>query len=304
MAQKLRTIPQSNPAQSYEEAIERLAAWQAQEPADVNPQTPMRWLVHGQRVERAIVLLHGLTATPYQFYPLGEAFFEQGYNVFIPRFPAHALLDRLTGAPASLKAEQLVETVCRALDIARGLGDKVCVAGLSMGAVTTSWAAQHRSDVDLAMIISPAFAVQMIPLNLTSLASSGLILAPNFYRWWDKELKDEPRPPLNNYPRLATRALAQVIRLGLLVQAQARKKPPAARQVTMVLNPCDPSVDNRAAEALVTSWQHAGARNVTIYTFDQSLQLGHDLISADHPQQKINLVHPVLVELMNGARPT
>ncbi len=298
MARKLRTIPQPNPARSYAEAIERLEAWQAQEPPDVNPHTPMRWLVHGQRTARAAVLLHGLTATPYQFYPLGEALFNQGYNIVIPRFPAHALQDRMTDAPACLTAEQMVETACRALDIAHGLGDKVSVAGLSMGGVTTSWAAQHRSDVDHAMIISPAYAVQMIPLRLTPLATSGLLLVPNFYRWWDKVLKDELRPPLNNYPRLATHALAQVMRLGLLVRAESRHKPPAAGWVTMVLNPCDPSVDNRAAESLVASWEQAGAENVTRYAFDEFCQLGHDLVSADHPQQNVELVLPILVGLL------
>jgi len=302
MARKLHTIPQPNPAHSYSEAIERLEAWQAQEPGDVNPQAPMRWLVHGQRTAQVVVLLHGLTATPYQFYPLGEALFERGYNVVIPRFPAHALQDRMTEAPAHLTAEQMVETACRALDIAHGLGDMVSVAGLSMGGVTTSWAAQYRPDVDHAMIISPAFAIQLIPIGLTPVAVSCILAVPNFFKWWDPVLKDTPMPPLNNYPRLATRALAQVMRLGLLVQAEARRRSPAARQVTMVLNPCDPSVDNRAAEAMLASWGYSGAKNVNVYYFDQSLELAHDLVSEDTPSQKIDVVHPILVGLMDGLK--
>jgi alpha-beta hydrolase superfamily lysophospholipase len=303
MARKLHTIPQPNPARSYSEAIERLAAWQAQEPADVNPQAAMRWLVHGRRTEQAIVLLHGLTATPYQFYPLGEAFFQQGYNVFIPRFPYHALQDRLTETIASLKAEQLVEVLCRALDIAQGLGEKVGVAGLSMGGVVTSWAAQYRPDVDRAIIISPAFAVQIIPIGLTPAAVSCILAVPNFFKWWDPALKDTPVPPLNNYPWLSSHALAQVMRLGLLVQAEAKHKLPAASKVLMVTNHNDASVDNRAAETLVASWMQAGAGNVSPYSFEKSLELDHDLISADHPKQKVDVVHPVLVRLMNGARP-
>jgi esterase/lipase len=303
MARKLHTIPQPNPARSYSEAIERLEAWQAQEPADVNPQAAMRWIVHEQRAEQAIVLLHGLTATPYQFYPLGEAFFKQGYNVFIPRFPYHALQDHLTETIASLKAEQLVEILCRALDIAQGLGEKVGVAGLSMGGVVTSWASQYRPDVDRAMIISPAFAVQIIPIGLTPAAVSCILAVPNFFRWWDPVLKDTPVPPLNNYPWLSSHALAQTMRLGQLVQAEARRKPPVVSKVVMVTNQNDASVDNRAAEALVTSWQQAGANNLSTYSFDKSLELDHDLISADHPKQKVDVVHPVLLGLMNGAKP-
>ncbi len=299
MARKLRTIPQPNPARSYAEAIERLEAWQAQEPGDVNPQASMRWLVHGQRVEQAIVLLHGLTATPYQFYPLGESLFEQGYSVIIPRFPYHALQDRMTETIASLKAEQLVETLCRALDIAQGMGEKVSVAGLSMGGVVTSWAAQNRPDVDSAMIISPAFAIQLIPISLTPVAVSCILTVPNFFRWWDPVLKDTPVPPLNNYPQLSSHALAQVMRLGLLVQAEARHKPPVAGKVVVVTNQKDASVDNRAPEALVASWRQSGANKLSTYSFDKSLELDHDLISTDSPKQKVDVVHPVLVRLLN-----
>jgi alpha-beta hydrolase superfamily lysophospholipase len=300
MARKLQTIPQPNPAGSYAEAIERLEAWQSQEPADCNPGALMRWMVHGQRTAHAIVLLHGLTATPYQFYPLGEAFFRQGYNVFIPRFPTHALQNRLTDTPSHLAAEQLVETVCRALDIAHGLGEQVSLAGLSMGGVITAWAAQYRPDVARAMIISPAFAVLAIPLRLTPALVSGVLLIPNFFKWWDPELKTDVVGPPNNYPRLASHALAHTMRLGLLVRAAARQKPPVAGQVIMVTNPNDASVDNRAADELVASWRSAGARNVSTYAFDKSLQLDHDLISADHPLQKVDIVHPILVDLMTG----
>ena len=298
MARKLKTIPQPAPTGSYAEALERLEAWQAQEPADVNPNAPMHWMVHGERRENAIVLLHGLTATPYQFYPLGEAYYQRGYNVFILRFPAHALQYRMTSELASLTAEQLVETLYRALDIAHGLGEKVSVAGLSMGGVVTSWAAQFRPDVEKAMIISPALAVQAVPLRLTPLASQGVLLLPNFYKWWDPVRKADPAPPWNNYPRLSTHALAQVMRLGLLVQAEAKRTPPVARQVIMVTNSCDTSVDNRAADELVRRWQIAGAQNVQTYCFGLNHQLDHDLISVDHPMQNIELVHPVLVDLI------
>jgi hypothetical protein len=68
----------------------------------------------------------------------------------------------------------------------------------------------------------------------------------------------------------------------------------------MVLNENDASVDNRAAEVLAANWQKQGAREVTTYTFARSYELDHDLISQDHPKQKVDLVHPVLLQLMNG----
>jgi carboxylesterase len=111
-------------------------------------------------------------------------------------------------------------------------------------------------------------------------------------------------PPLNNYPWLSSHALAQVMRLGLLVQAEARHKPPVAGKVVVVTNQNDASVDNRASEALVASWRQSGAKTLSTYSFDKSLELDHDLISADSPKQKVDVVHPVLVGLMDGLKPT
>jgi carboxylesterase len=150
------------------------------------------------------------------------------------------------------------------------------------------------------MIISPAFAVPIIPIGLTPAAVACILAVPNFFKWWDPELKDAPAPPLNNYPWLSSHALAQVMRLGQLVQSAARHAPPAAGKVVMVLNENDASVDNRAAEVLAANWQKQGAREVTTYTFERSYELDHDLISQDHPKQKVDIVHPVLVQLMNG----
>jgi hypothetical protein len=124
---------------------------------------------------------------------------------------------------------------------------------------------------------------------------------PNFFRWWDPVLKDTPIPPLNNYPWLSSHALTQVMRLGLLVQAEARHKPPVANKVVVVTNQNDASVDNQAPEALVVNWRQAGAVNLSTYSFDKSLELDHDLISADSPKQKVDVVHPVLVRLLNEA---
>jgi len=43
------------------------------------------------------------------------------------------------------------------VDIAQRLGEQVVMLGISAGGVATAWAAQNRSDIDLAVIISPVF---------------------------------------------------------------------------------------------------------------------------------------------------
>lgn len=117
-------------------------------------------MTHGQPVERVIVLVHGYTNCPQQFHELGQRFYYLGYNVLIAPLPYHGLADRLTDEQAELKAEELVAYADEVVDIAHGLGKRVIMAGISGGGVTTAWAAQNRSDLDLAVIISPAFGYQ------------------------------------------------------------------------------------------------------------------------------------------------
>ncbi|HSB66655.1 MAG TPA: alpha/beta fold hydrolase, partial [Anaerolineales bacterium] len=153
---KLTSHPR--PVANYEEALRRIVAIQAEQVSALNPACVMQFMTHGQMAERAIVFAHGFTNCTKQFQILGEAFYQSGYNVLIPLLPYHGLADRMTTEQRRLSVKELVEYADTIVDIARGLGKQVVVVGLSGGGVITAWAAQHRSDLDLAVLISPAFS--------------------------------------------------------------------------------------------------------------------------------------------------
>jgi len=285
----------------HDQALERLQAWQDQDPQGVNPQARMRWLTHGKKVDKAIVFLHGMTSSPRQFYQLGEAFYDSGCNVLIPRFPGHGLLDRMTPALASLTPDQLLATTNRALDLAHGLGERVSVAGLSMGGVLTGWAAQNRGNIQLAAMISPFMAAKVVPLRLTPLVARAALRLPNWFRWWDAQAKDEPRPPLHSYPRVPSRLLAITLRMGEKLRRQARRSPPLAHTVWVFTNPTDQSLNNQPALWLVENWRRAGAQNIHSYEFDAALKLPHNIIDPEIPEGRVEVVHPILLErLLDG----
>jgi esterase/lipase len=286
------------PASSYAEALDRLAVWQAKDTPEVQPVCHLQLLTHGHKVERAIVFFHGYTSCPHQFYPLGKLFHRRGYNVLIPRFPYHGLADVMTPTQAFLTAGTLTGLADEAIDITRGLGERISVMGLSMGGVVTAWVAQNRGDVDRAMIISPVFGVLAVPMRLTPLIVWMYMHLPNRFRWWDPNLKAKvPRPPYV-YPRLATRTLSHILHLGFAVRAQARHNKPAARSVLMVTNANDLAVDNRAAAELAANWRRSGAANLHTCEFDARQQLNHDLIDPLQVGAKTGLVYPVLLDLM------
>jgi carboxylesterase len=67
----------------------------------------------------------------------------------------------------------------------------------------------------------------------------------------------------------------------------------------MVTNAVDMSVDNRICDRLVAHWRAQGT-NVTTYLFPKELKLIHDCIDPQQPQQQIDTVYPVLIELIEA----
>jgi alpha-beta hydrolase superfamily lysophospholipase len=287
------------PAASYDEAAQRVSALQAQEGEGCLAAGRTRLLTHGARTARAVVLVHGYTACVEQFVPLGQQFFDRGCNVLIARLPHHGRADRLTDEHGQLTAEELAAYADEVVDIAAGLGERVCMAGLSCGGVTTAWAAQNRADVDRALVISPAVGFRQVPRAVTVPLMNVVRLLPDAFAWWEPELKEKSGLP-GSYPRYSRRALAETLRLGFATLRCAGQRPAAAASIVMVTNAHDDRVDNAAAARLVAAWRAGGTRNVSQYEFPAGLQVGHDLIDPQQPDARPEVVFPKLVELMLG----
>ena len=282
----------------YSEGMRILSGLKDLDGPNVNPACETRVYTHGHRTERALVLLHGFTNCPQQFDAMGRQFHELGWNVVIPRYPQHGDSDRLTTSIAALRAEHLVTLANRAADGAAGLGEHVTVAGLSLGGVLSGHLAQTRDDIGRAVLIAPMFGLRPIPgpalAGLTKLA----YVLPNFYIWWDGKLKDKIGPP-HGYPRFATHAYAAVFETGTRVLKAARRGAPKASSIAVITNAAEPRLDNRFTSELVTSWRRHGA-TVSTYEFSVSNGLPHDLIDPANPDQKIDLVYPVVIKTILG----
>lgn len=235
---------------------------------------------------------------PAQFHQLGMIFYERGYNVVIPRMPHHGLADVLSPDQAHLTADELAAHVTEAVDIAQGLGEQVMVAGISAGGILTGWVAQNRADIEQAVLIAPVFGLYAIPAQLTTPVTNLFNILPNFFLWQDDELKaNVPNPP-QVYPQNATRALSQILRLGFAVRTEAGESPPAAAAILVVTNANDDAVDNQVTAGVVADWCAHGREHLQTYEFKADLGLDHDVLDPAHPKQKIDLVYPVLLDLM------
>lgn len=285
-----------DPAASYAEAVRRVEGLESNYGAGMNPLCRVQLLTHGEETDHAIVLVHGYTSCPQQFHELGQRFFDLGYNVLIAPLPHHGLADRLTDEISLLTADELAAYADRVLDIADGLGDSVDMAGISAGGVVTSWAAQNRSDLHLAMVISPAFGFKQIPTALTAPETNLASVLPESYSWWDPALQMDTQPPYA-YPRYSLHALTQIVGLGFAVQIAAQHMPPAAGGILVVTNGGEPSVNNVLTREVAADWRGHGA-SIAVYEFPAELKLPHDLIDPNQEGARTDLVYSKLIQLL------
>lgn len=283
------------PVKTFDQAMRRVEVLSLRDTQAISPLGYSRCLHHNRRAERAIVFLHSYTSSPHQFDRLGQQFFDLGYNVLLPRLPRHGLKDRLTEDQARLSAGELVSFADEVVDIACGLGEKVILAGISMSGTLAGWVAQHRRDVDLAVLIAPAFAYRAIPPVLARAAAEILRELPNAFRWWNPREKDETPGLEHAYPRYSTHALSEILRLSFAVERAARQAQAAARRLLVMTNPADRLVNNAQTAHLVGLWRRSGSA-VETYEFPAGLKLTHDLIDPGQRRQQVDQVYPLLVE--------
>jgi alpha-beta hydrolase superfamily lysophospholipase len=284
-------------AADYAEAVRRVESKLAAE-VDFNPGSHTILLTHHARTAKAIVFVHGYPSSPSPFKEIAAQFYERGYNVLAMTMPYHGLADRMNTEHAKLRAEDFMRYANEVVDIACGLGCRVTMVGISCGALVTGWAAQQRRDIDLAVLISPGFGFKAIPSAWTPFVGWAWRVLPNSYIWDDPEKKaDNPR--LENYLRLSTRALGQILRLSRTIQALARQKAPAAGSIVVITNLNDPAVDNVVTDEVVAIWRAHGAKEVQTYQFPAGLGLSHDIISVNAPNMNVAVVYPKLLELID-----
>lgn len=99
-----------------------------------------RKMVHRSGRKKAIVLIHGLTDSPFFMREIGRYFHDSlGYNVYMPLLQGHGLTD-----PKGMVGVALTEWKCNvryAIDVAGGDGARVSIGGLSLGGILSLYMA-------------------------------------------------------------------------------------------------------------------------------------------------------------------
>lgn len=137
-----------------------------------------RKYVHPGGSEKAIVLIHGLTDSPYAMLAIGHYFYELlGYDVYLPLLQCHGLKD-----PGKMEGVSLAEwkkNVQFAVHEASQNGARVSIGGLSTGGALGFYftVTDNRVAGEL-YLFSAAFGLYGGPYNLLSTAVEYLLTNP------------------------------------------------------------------------------------------------------------------------------
>ncbi|MEV6347487.1 alpha/beta fold hydrolase [Actinoplanes sp. NPDC051851] len=242
-------------------AAEAVIAAETADPA-VRPEGRSRLLSHGSRTERSVLLLHGYTHAPVQFDALAAAFFDRGYNVWIPRAPGHGTAD--PDAHHRVTAAALTRYADTAMTVAAGLGDEAGVVGISGGAVLAAWLAQTRGDTvrDL-LLLSPFFAPDA--------ARAPRALIRPMIALYGRGLLPERRTARG----YSMRAAAQYLRVAARLR---RPRPTGLRRVAVAISARDGVVDPVAAIGVPRRLADAAGIPLGVLTLPESMGIGHDTL--------------------------
>ncbi len=288
--------PHPRPTSAYAEAQARFARMRVRDDGSVLPECRSFLLDHGGPSDSVVVLLHGMTNCPLQFAAFASLLHTDGHTVLVPRLPRNGLADRRTDALGKLRATELAALGDEAMDIAVGLGKRVTVLGLSAGGLVAAWIAQYRPEAARVIIAAPFLGLSHYPPPYQAMMRNLLLRLPNLML--DDKPEELAEKPEHNYVRKSSHSLGELMLLGESVLREARRNPPAAGEVVLVNNAADIVINHQLVDLLTRRWRSHSQARVAEYCFKAEDQLGHDIIDPLQKQAKIDLVYPILQQLI------
>ena len=285
-----------HPADSYAQAREHLDRFMARDTARIAESSRTLAFDHGAPTGHVSLLFHGLSASPRQLIGLAEQLHARGHNVLVPRLPRHGYTDRLSRALATMDSRQLKACAFETLEIARGMGEHVHVAGFSLGGLLSCYLGQVE-PVHRVVALSPFLGLFLLPNALRMAAVRFALRMPNRFYWWDPILRERQQPE-HGYPKYATHALAHGLALADELFERAKTQAPAADSLTLVMNRFEPAVNNRAIRRLAAAWLRTKPGALEVVRLS-GLPMVHDIIEPKRYPRVAERVNAQLADLID-----
>jgi carboxylesterase len=93
-----------------------------------------------------------------------------------------------------------------------------------------------------------------------------------------------------------------MLRLGTAIRRAADNHAPGARDIRVLVNAHDHTVNRQAIDELVEHWSASGG-HVLMYELADSLRLPHDIVDPDELTGNTSVTYPVILSLLYGSTP-
>ncbi len=114
-------------------------------------------LSHPQPTAKLVVLLHGLSDSPFYLRSIATHLHQQGHTVVVGLLPGHGVDDPLPVLHNNELAQIWRDYLSQLIRVTRGLGSKLYVGGFSTGGtLATDYMLDHLADVDGLLLFSGA----------------------------------------------------------------------------------------------------------------------------------------------------
>lgn len=201
---------------------------------------------------KAVLLIHGLTDSPFTFHDLAKIYFEQGYNVRTLLLPGHGTA---ADALSSVTAKQWQQTVDYAIARTSEDFDQVILGGYSTGAtllVNSLTLNPVSPKITALMLFSPASE----PHNKNGWLAKWIDRIP-FIKWLDKDA-DIDFAKYESFPFNAAAAADDA--MSNITPHKLMQRPLPNLPIFSVMSDVDTTIDTRASLQLLSTLHDVTAR--------------------------------------------
>jgi pimeloyl-ACP methyl ester carboxylesterase len=240
-----------------------------------------RKMVHKNTTGRSIVLIHGLTDSPFFLTAIGEYFHTcLGYNVYLPLLQCHGLKD--PGGMVGVSLSEWKRNVRFAIRTAQSLGGRVSLGGLSAGGALSFYMACREPEVDGDLyLFSPALGLYGDRFGVVGRLKE-IILRLGITRYFDSR-----RPLVGDHPYRYERVtynsaeeLAVLIRENQRFMAELGRNNLPPRRIFTAWTECDRVVSLERIEVLE---QIVGNSLFTSYIIPEKVGVKHACVVLKEP---------------------
>ena len=234
-----------------------------------NEKCRSKFFFHPHPTSKVFIFFHGFTAGPYQFEPLGEALFQEGYNVLAPLQPGHGVAGEWNGEnppPLSEDPQVYQRFVLEWLQQAKPLGKQLIVGGYSTGGTLAAWLAQeYPQEIEKTLLFAPYLS------GMNKLVDWLIEILPFYYEWLNKD-----NPGNFGYDGFPIPAARIFLDMGQQILDQAKNTP--ATPMLIVSSESDQATnlhEHRELFETVLNYQPKS----WYYCFDKELDIPHTMMT-------------------------